>query len=862
MGVMVDGSQGTVESSGTESEAARGGSCPEGYCEKTLKLERELMRWKREESALRDLERRYLAILDSPLLLFMVLFKGRVLFMNRCGEDFFGFSLRERPRFKLSDYVAPGFETSVDQAFSPDEGEVPSARRLTFSVRSEDGRERTVDCAFVPGTYQGMSVFFTTGYELLSPYPEEPVDSFSELLLREREDLLLCGMDGDGAVCVMTEGFRRASLSLWGAAAFEGERLPGLRQSMSPSDPFRLAYDRACAGEPATTSVVAGEALYHCDFAPVYTKSGEFTGVSLILTDRAEQCRLERELFVESESFDRLFSASSDMILLTAVSDGRIVRCSPALLSWSGYSREELQDHPGDDLLLAPDPEEESSEGTDAGVRLASGEEARVIVTAMTPVTTGGCECLMYVLHEVKDEPPACDESHDDEYELPAIAVVEPVEVVDEARDEECAPLSDVSAPTQAHLLDDRLSSHFSGREDALLCALGTDYTPVFVTKGFEYVCTVLWGRPPLPDEPILSLMSQGVQKELFSAALDRAGRGEATQTGQESGDLYFVFSIAPIQGEEGNISGFSIVVMDRTSHRALERERRAEGEKFRRLFQRSAEMMLLSLEDGRVLQCNPAYLDRLGYGESAVVGGTEADLGFILGEEERSTLLQELNERGSVSSAETELRTSGGRSLTVSFSVERMEYDGCACLLFMFRPAEKALARSRPEIAVHEEESLSEVPDKIGFERHLSSEIALTKRYKRNISLILIELDGLGDIAEELGQEARRAVLSEFRSAVKGRIRITDYLGSWRGDELAVLTQMSGRLALQEAEAIRELAVKSKLYPDRELTASIGVAEFRRRLEMDEFVKRAEVALADAKKSGGNRAVLAPFLP
>ena len=192
-------------------------------------------------------------------------------------------------------------------------------------------------------------------------------------------------------------------------------RLPGLRQSMSPSDPFRLAFDRACAGEPATTSVEADEALYQCDFAPVYTKSGEYTGVSLILTDRAEQCRLERELFVESESFDRLFSVSSDMILLTAVSDGRIVSCSPALLSWSGYSLEELLDRPKEDLLLGLGPEDEPAEGIEVDVRLASGEEARVLVTAMTPVTTGGCECLLYVLNEVKDEPLAFAESYDEE---------------------------------------------------------------------------------------------------------------------------------------------------------------------------------------------------------------------------------------------------------------------------------------------------------------------------------------------------------------------------------------------------------------------------------------------------------------
>ena len=52
------------------------GTCPEGYCEKTLRLEKELTRWKREEAVLRDIERRYLALLDSPLLILLILPRG------------------------------------------------------------------------------------------------------------------------------------------------------------------------------------------------------------------------------------------------------------------------------------------------------------------------------------------------------------------------------------------------------------------------------------------------------------------------------------------------------------------------------------------------------------------------------------------------------------------------------------------------------------------------------------------------------------------------------------------------------------------------------------------------------------------
>jgi len=72
----------------------------------------------------------------------------------------------------------------------------------------------------------------------------------------------------------------------------------------------------------------------------------------------------------------------------------------------------------------------------------------------------------------------------------------------------------------------------------------------------------------------------------------------------------------------------------------------------------------------------------------------------------------------------------------------------------------------------------------------------------------------------------------------------------------------MSGRIAFQIAEAIRDMIYNYRFLPDRILSSSMGVAEFRRSMDMNEFVKRAEDALAEAKKAGGNKAVLAPFVP
>ncbi|WP_324454033.1 hypothetical protein, partial [Aminivibrio sp.] len=44
--------------------------------QKTIRLEKEAARWKREEAALRDMERRYLALSENPVFLLAILSGG------------------------------------------------------------------------------------------------------------------------------------------------------------------------------------------------------------------------------------------------------------------------------------------------------------------------------------------------------------------------------------------------------------------------------------------------------------------------------------------------------------------------------------------------------------------------------------------------------------------------------------------------------------------------------------------------------------------------------------------------------------------------------------------------------------------
>jgi len=866
----------------------QGGVCPEGFCERTLRLDKELTRWKREEAVLRDIERRYLALLDSPLLILLILSEGRVLFMNRRGEEFFGFSLRERPRFLLSEYAAPGYASSVESLFAPEVDGVVRGNRLTFGIRSEDGKERMIDCAFAPGVYQGAPALWGTGYEL----PERPADGGAKddgagSLLAASEDLLLCFMDAEGVPVFLTEGFRRISSMLWGRAPEEEESLLKLLPSDAEGASFRVAFERACAGEPAETGLETGESLFACAFAPVYSREGVLLGTSLLLTDRKERRRLEQERSAEAENFQRLFAVSSEMMLISSVEEGRIVRSTPSFLSRTGYSEGALSGMKEEDLCLHPDAEERKRllveirrngfvEDFEAEIENSSGERFSVCgVVAM--ITTGGRDCLLYVLRDVpsKEEESLperrCEDvsaealdilpepSPEAASEAPTEAPAEPSyreEAVQPSPStlEHCRPSSAASSADSPCML-------FSEREDALICALDSECMPLFMTRGFKNICETLWGRFPKEKESILGVLPSGLEGESFRTAIRKALSGEASQTGQESGASYFLLSFSPAHDADGRLSGISLLVTDKTAQRSLERERRAEADRFRRLFSASPEMMLISsAEEGRLLQCNRAFLSRMGYSEPSVLGRTEEELGIYEGPGQRERLLKELEDVPSVEKFEVRLKASSGEVFPAKVSVERIETEGRHCLLSVFHDiSNEKQAEDRKRAPM---DTLSGIPNRQGFERILNTEIDRAMRYKGNMSLILIDVDGFGALNEALGRAAGDRVLKDFCTAVKGRIRPTDFIGRWGGDEFAVLTPMSGPLAFQVAEAIRDMIYHYKFLPDRTLSSSIGVAEFRRSMDMFEFIQRAEDALAEAKKAGGNKALLAPFVP
>jgi two-component system chemotaxis family response regulator WspR len=147
-------------------------------------------------------------------------------------------------------------------------------------------------------------------------------------------------------------------------------------------------------------------------------------------------------------------------------------------------------------------------------------------------------------------------------------------------------------------------------------------------------------------------------------------------------------------------------------------------------------------------------------------------------------------------------------------------------------------------------------------FDIGLKREFANAKRYKKELSIIAMDIDNFKEINDQYGHFFGDLSLKMFTKEVSSLLREGDFFGRWGGDEFTVLLPQTGAEdALRVAEKIR-LAVKNiSVKTDGEIitcTVSLGVSSFISNDEdVLELVERADKALYEAKTAGRDRSVL-----
>lgn len=147
-------------------------------------------------------------------------------------------------------------------------------------------------------------------------------------------------------------------------------------------------------------------------------------------------------------------------------------------------------------------------------------------------------------------------------------------------------------------------------------------------------------------------------------------------------------------------------------------------------------------------------------------------------------------------------------------------------------------------------------------FDIELKREFANAKRYRKELSVITIDLDRFKEINDKHGHFFGDLVLKMFTKEVASHLREGDIFSRWGGDEFIVLLpQTSKKDALKVAEKIRFSVKNIHIKTDSThiyFTVSLGVSGYTNE-DRDEMLimERADKALYSAKEAGRDKSVL-----
>ncbi len=143
-----------------------------------------------------------------------------------------------------------------------------------------------------------------------------------------------------------------------------------------------------------------------------------------------------------------------------------------------------------------------------------------------------------------------------------------------------------------------------------------------------------------------------------------------------------------------------------------------------------------------------------------------------------------------------------------------------------------------------------------------LEQEIQRFTRYHAPLSALIADLDHFKAINDEFGHDIGDAVLKEFVRRSLTKLRITDSLGRYGGEEFLIIlpdTDLSAAKVVAERvrSEVEHISVDGDTRSSTGTTVSMGVGQLKKDESPEAFIKRLDAALYRAKDLGRNRCVI-----
>ncbi|MGH2899976.1 MAG: GGDEF domain-containing protein, partial [Solirubrobacteraceae bacterium] len=165
----------------------------------------------------------------------------------------------------------------------------------------------------------------------------------------------------------------------------------------------------------------------------------------------------------------------------------------------------------------------------------------------------------------------------------------------------------------------------------------------------------------------------------------------------------------------------------------------------------------------------------------------------------------------------------------------------------------QRAIAADARRVAQHDE--LTGLARRWRFDEELERQVARARRYEQPGALLVVDVDDFKAVNDAHGHPVGDAVLRRVASRLRSGLRESDLAARIGGDEFAIILPAA---SLDDAVAAAERIVASQRVAPVDGTppaaVSAGIAAIDGELPADEVVRRADRALYDAKRAGGDR--------
>ena len=188
----------------------------------------------------------------------------------------------------------------------------------------------------------------------------------------------------------------------------------------------------------------------------------------------------------------------------------------------------------------------------------------------------------------------------------------------------------------------------------------------------------------------------------------------------------------------------------------------------------------------------------------------------------------------------------------------------GCMLIIFFYWLVGRIGQRiENDEKELHElsrYDGLTDLYNHRTFYSLLEEEIERASRYNHSVSLLMLDIDHFKRVNDTYGHQAGDTVLRELSKRLKYRMRSTDFICRYGGEEIMIILTETDRIMAEKiAEDLRLLIEQQSFDIDNgqslSITVSIGLATYPKHAqELQLLVSNTDKALYKAKEGGRNR--------